>query len=63
MSLLTKFLIAILLIAILAVVVSKSSATAGLIQTASSTFAKMLGIIVSPIGGAVNHTTQFSAPK
>lgn len=60
MNLLVKFMIAILLLAILATIVSQSSASAGLIQTASSTFARLLGIVVSPIGGTGNAGNSTS---
>jgi hypothetical protein len=61
MSLLVKFMVAILLLAIVATLVSQGSATTDLIQTASSVFTRLLGIVVSPIGGTGNANSS-SAP-
>lgn len=55
MTLLVKFLTAVLLLAIAAVIVSQSSATAGLIQSISSAFSKLTGVVVAPVGSNQNH--------
>lgn len=63
MKILTMFMVVVLMLAILSVIVSQNSLTAGLVQSIFSTFARLLNIVVSPIGGTVSHTTDFNAPK
>lgn len=46
-----KFLTGILLVAILAVIVSRNARTSSVIQSASSAFANILATVVAPISG------------
>lgn len=49
-----KFLGGILVVAIIAVLISRNSKTAQVIQAAASAFSNILGTVVSPIGGGAS---------
>lgn len=53
-----KFLAGILVIAIIAVIISKNARTSQVIQSAASAFANILAVVVAPVSGAVTGSTM-----
>lgn len=59
----TAILAMIVSLAVVAVVISKKSATAAVIQSAASALANVLGVVVAPVGAASDTSSQAAIPN